>query len=62
MKKNLFTENTLKSSLIKTRDLKKKIYSHEELKKIDELKNKQLNDVEAIAVTEIPKIMKNLKL
>ena len=50
-----YRENTLKSSLIKTRDLKKKIYSHDELKKINELKNKQLNDVEAIAVTEIPK-------
>ena len=50
-----YRENTLKSSLIKTRDLKKKIYSHDELKKINELKNKQLNDVEAIAVAEIPK-------
>ena len=50
-----YRENTLKSSLIKTRDLKKRIYSHDELKKMDELKNKQLNDVEAIAVTEIPK-------
>ena len=50
-----YRENTLKLSLIKTRDLKKKIYSHDELKKINELKNKQLNDVEAIAVTEIPK-------
>jgi len=50
-----YRENTLKSSLIKTRDLKKKIYSHDELKKMNELKNKQLNDVEAIAVTEIPK-------
>jgi len=42
-----YRENTLKSSLIKTRDLKKKIYSHEGFKKIDELKNKQLNDVKA---------------
>ena len=50
-----YRENTLKSSLIKTRDLKKKIYSHDELKKMNESKNKQLNDVEAIAVTEIPK-------
>jgi hypothetical protein len=50
-----YRENTLKASLIKTRDLKKKIYSHEELKKMNELKNKRLNDVEAIAVTEIPK-------
>ena len=48
-----YRENTLKSSLIKARDLKKKIYSHEELKKMNELKNKRLNDVEAIAVTEI---------
>ena len=43
-----YRENTLKSSLNKISNLRKKIYSHE-------LKNKQLNDVEAIAVTEIPK-------